>query len=271
MGRLIHFDSDQRRKMIALYQDGATLMVVAEKFSVSHPVVSRVLRQENIPVRLGGPRRILTSEQEAGIVRSYKDGKKLQAIAEECNCSIEPIKRVLTEAGLRPREIRGGLSAVTLQKRAEIVQRYRNDETRHSISKRMKLWPFTVDAVLREEGIELRDDRRRRGPQSPLFKDGRCTNEQGYIHIYVAGDSPFASMRNGNHVLEHRLVMAGHLSRPLLPHERVHHRNGVKDDNRIENLELWQNSHPPGQRSHESIPHCATCTCAHALGSVVTV
>lgn len=55
--------------------------------------------------------------------------------------------------------------------------------------------------------------------------------------------------------LQHRILMEEHLGRKLLPHENVHHLNGVRHDNRIENLEIWSTSQPAGQRIPDKVAH----------------
>lgn len=74
-------------------------------------------------------------------------------------------------------------------------------------------------------------------------------NEEGYLILVI--ENPETG--NREHVREHRHVMEKELGRKLGPEETVHHKNGVRDDNRLENLELWSSSHPPGQRVEDKV------------------
>ena len=81
------------------------------------------------------------------------------------------------------------------------------------------------------------------GPLNPLWKGGTRLDPRGYILTWVPKDDFFALMRckTSIYVAEHRLVVAKHLGRCLQPSEVVHHKNGNKGDNRLENLELTSN------------------------------
>jgi len=75
----------------------------------------------------------------------------------------------------------------------------------------------------------------RTGKKGGNNKGGRIKDKFGYIQIWKP-EHPNAKI--AGYVNEHRLVMSKHLGRPLESYEYVHHRNGIKDDNRIKNLEL---------------------------------
>lgn len=85
------------------------------------------------------------------------------------------------------------------------------------------------------------------------IKKGRWKTSQGYIMIWKP-DHPNCDV-NGC-IREHTFVMTEKLGRPLKEGENVHHINGIRDDNRIENLELWHRGQCPGQRLKEKLLWC---------------
>lgn len=82
------------------------------------------------------------------------------------------------------------------------------------------------------------------GKNNPRWKGGKHKHSKGYVLVRYFRH-PFAIA--GGYIFEHRLVMEQILGRYLKPNEFVHHRNGIKDDNRPENLMLFiegKNWHP---------------------------
>lgn len=85
------------------------------------------------------------------------------------------------------------------------------------------------------------------GPVGPIRKRSWNYNAAGYVYKMVPKNGKMRIL------LQHRHIMEQHLGRELLSHENVHHVNGVRDDNRLENLELWSSSQPSGQRVRDKI------------------
>lgn len=79
-------------------------------------------------------------------------------------------------------------------------------------------------------------------------KVGQYVNPDGYVSVKLRPHHPFYAMANSaERVFEHRLVMAEFLGRPLTQHETVHHINGDRQDNRLENLQLRNGRHGKGR------------------------
>ncbi len=69
---------------------------------------------------------------------------------------------------------------------------------------------------------------------NPHFNGGRWIDQQGYVVVI----NPNRTCKRDRYIYEHRLVMQEHLGRQLEREEQIHHRNKIKTDNRIENLEI---------------------------------
>lgn len=82
------------------------------------------------------------------------------------------------------------------------------------------------------------------------------TLESSFTGVYAWYTTPagyLARTSDGKTLFQHREVMKEHLGRDFYPGENVHHLNGDRADNRIENLELWSTSQPAGQRVEDKI------------------
>jgi hypothetical protein len=84
-----------------------------------------------------------------------------------------------------------------------------------------------------------------RGSNHWNWQGGRGVTSHGYVYLL---DPLHPNSDKKGRVLEHKKVMSDYLERTLLPQETVHHKNGIRTDNRIENLELWTSRHSRGQR-----------------------
>lgn len=99
--------------------------------------------------------------------------------------------------------------------------------------------------------LAIESARNRKGDRRYNWKGGRAM-DNGYVR-FLMPEHHRANKRG--YVYEHLIVMEKHLGRRLAPKENVHHKNGDRSDNRIENLELWSTKQPKGQKIEDKVEY----------------
>lgn len=121
-----------------------------------------------------------------------------------------------------------------------------NESLRRLADKKTNWWKTHDTAETRRkigEASKGREGKKRE--QSSLWRGGRyVSGRDGYIMVYIG---------NYKYIPEHRFVMQQHLGRELTADEEVHHINGIKDDNRLQNLKLVVKKMHYGE---VKCPHC---------------
>lgn len=122
---------------------------------------------------------------------------------------------------------------------------YRKDYNKRHPEKVEKNRKYITDKVRIKRGLPLDHPRLIAKPgEGHKWKNGyRCIYKPGY----------HGRKNKSGRLLEHIWVMTQHLGRNLFKGENIHHKNGIRDDNRLDNLELWNTSQPSGQRVDDKI------------------
>lgn len=224
---------------------------LARRFGVGATTLYRVLRRNGLlpdGSKLRPPPRTVRLKYDEAtrqdISQRYAAGERPKAIAAAYGCSVWTVREIVRKQGLSPLPHGGQRRAITDEEKAEMIRLYGAGESQERIAAYFGVHQTTVSDVLRAAGIVHPE---RSGERHGSWKGGRFATPEGYILVRPPIDSPFNAMRSSNgYIPEHRLVMAQHLGRPLARHETVHHVNGDKQDNRIENLQLRIGRHGRG-------------------------
>jgi hypothetical protein len=112
----------------------------------------------------------------------------------------------------------------------------------------------SCECLQRKISSELAKKRNSLTGSESLAWEGGVKNHYGYKLIYNPAYRKDPLLPR--YFFEHKLVMEQFLGRKLRKGETVHHKNGIRDDNRPENLELWHSGHPSGQRIEDKIAWC---------------
>lgn len=122
----------------------------------------------------------------------------------------------------------------------KISKRYQKGESLNQLAEAFDSNFGTIRLCVLRQGVELR----KRGAK---YQGKKNINQHGYVIIRLPSDDPDHHMGSkvGN-IFEHRYVMAKHLGRWLEKHETVHHIDGNRKNNTIENLQIRSGKHGNG-------------------------
>lgn len=235
----------EKEKIISDFELGSIIASdLAKKYGVSKAAVWKVFRSWGVDTskpHFSINKNALDRHKDE-IVEAYsKDLVSARAIAARYGVSYKTARESLIRWGV----LRRGRVSLNPFLRDKEWLRKKYEEEKMSVREIAELSGSTIGSVhssLFWAGIKMRSieesrniTQRPTGVDHHLFRGGRRKTKRGYVYI-LEPKHPFAT--TDGYVMEHRLVFEKSIGRYLTPSEVINHRNGLKDDNRIENLEL---------------------------------
>lgn len=171
------------------------------------------------------------------VMKMAADGSYLVDIGKAVGTSAERVRDFLLKNGVS--DFSEKVLSRCEENRDLVLKMEKDGAYLNHIAKAVGTTGFRVKEFLRRNGVTREFSKAMPGEKNPRWIGGRLRTKDGYIYVY----SPNHPDRNYlGYVREHRLVMENVLGRRLSRSEVVHHKNKIRDDNRPENLEIYESN-----------------------------
>jgi transposase-like protein len=233
-------------EIVRVYVETRSVRRTAQQLGMTESTINKRLQQSG--VERNAPRGV-ARKLPPTITEEYLSGSSMNEIARRYGACLATVAEALRRAGIDSRR-RGGIrKQLTDEITAKVIALYDELKSQREVGLRLGVSQSMVSRHMASVGRNPRAHFA--GPGHASWKGGRIkTGDAGkkYWAVYVSDADEMSSMRPGQsrYVMEHRLVVAHWLGRPLERHETVHHINGNTEDNRLENLQLRSTLHGAG-------------------------
>ena len=239
------------KKIKELFESGMTGQEIAKQIGIGKTTVYRSLKRNGIVPNLlyrSGERLkkgTFTKTMLEKAASLYIKNKSLEATALIFGCTASGLSNAFRRIGIETFPVGSHPKEIGEEKTKQILEMWDKGLSQSGISRTVACSQTAVRRVLIKHGLELTNCRTR-GEKSGRWKGGKILMN-GYSYIQIPTENKFVSMLTSNgYVSEHRYVMAKHLNRILNKNETVHHKDGNKLNNSIENLQLRNGKHGKG-------------------------
>jgi hypothetical protein len=246
------YDQEFENKVIELFKSGMVAADIARQLERNVWIIYCILNKNGLKAEDNNPtkqpsQRGKPIELQMQIVEFYQKPSYVLETARHFGMPYGTVRKILAKHGVLREDGRHLIFSETDE--TEMVRLWNEEKwPMTKIGEKFGTQRYIVERTLRKRGV-FTTRRPMVGEAHYSWKGGKHIDRKGYVFIKVDPKRPFSvtmAIGKGEYVLEHRLVMAEKLGRPLKKSETVHHIDGDRGNNSPENLQLRQGNHGSG-------------------------